>query len=70
MHELIGSIGIVWFLFGLVVVVLWALLPFAVFGVKNRLDRLISENKRTNKQLASILEAITHQAERDSGSAE
>jgi hypothetical protein len=55
MNELIGTIGIMWFLLGLAVVVLWLLLPFAVFGIKDRLDRLTEETKRTNKLLAELV---------------
>lgn len=46
-----GMVGLV-FLFGLVVLILWTLLPFAVFGVKARLDRLIE----INRQVKTLLE--------------
>lgn len=36
------------FLFAALLAILWILVPFAVFGVKGRLDRLIAEQRRTN----------------------
>jgi hypothetical protein len=41
MEYFFGSFGLVGVLFMLLVAALWALLPFAVFGIKNRLDRQI-----------------------------
>jgi len=31
--------------------ILWILLPFAVFGIKNRLDLLLAETKQVNAEL-------------------
>lgn len=33
----------------LVIAVLWIALPFAVFGIKNRLDAILVELKKTNR---------------------
>jgi hypothetical protein len=33
---------------GLVIAVLWIALPFAVFGIKKRLDAILAELKRMN----------------------
>ena len=41
-------------LFILFVAVLWVLLPFAVFGIKRRLDKIIVENERSNSLLRSM----------------
>lgn len=38
-----------------VLVVLWILLPFAVFGVKDRLTRLLAEARRTNALLEQLV---------------
>ena len=49
----VGS-GIVGLLFGflmLLLAVLWIALPFAVFGLKGRLDRLIKATEKTNEIL-------------------
>lgn len=43
------------YLFGIVLAVLWFLLPFAVFGVKDRLDTLIKVQKKTNTLLEQSL---------------
>ena len=46
-----GTFGIVIIIFLFVLFLLWFLLPFAVFGIKGRLDQLIEQNK----QLISLL---------------
>ncbi len=38
-----GVIGLIVILFLVVLAVLWCVLPFAVFGIKDRLDKLIKE---------------------------
>lgn len=52
--EAISSLGIIWVLFLVVLGILWFLLPFAIFGTKDRLRDLIEENRRTNQDLAAI----------------
>lgn len=49
---LTGTFGIVIVVFTIVLFLLWFLLPFAVFGIKGRLDQLIEQNK----QLISIFQ--------------
>jgi hypothetical protein len=47
-----GTLGLVVFLFLVVLGIFWLLcLPFAIFGTKSRLDRLVSEQRRTNELL-------------------
>jgi len=41
-----GTFGIVVVIFSFVLFLLWFLLPFAVFGIKGRLDQLIKQNKK------------------------
>ncbi|WP_296280294.1 hypothetical protein [Pseudoxanthomonas sp.] len=48
-----GSFGLLIMLFCAAVAILWIVLPFAVFGIKGRLDDLIAEQRRTNELLAS-----------------
>jgi hypothetical protein len=45
------------YLFAIVLLVLWCVLPFAVFGIKGRLDKLLEEQRRTNELLAQLLRA-------------
>lgn len=40
-------------IFGVITVILWFILPFAVFGIKDKMDELIAEQKRTNDLLRS-----------------
>lgn len=58
MSDLVGSIGLAWFLFGLIVLLLWILMPFAVFGIKDRLDKLRAETERTNVLLTQVVNAL------------
>lgn len=51
MFEFMSSLGVVGFLFGFLMVVLWTLLPFAVFGIKDRLDKQIELLTAINEQL-------------------
>lgn len=46
-------------LFGFVLAVLWALIPFAVFGIKPKVDTLIGEQRRTN----ALLEQLLHETQ-------
>lgn len=52
--EAISGLGVLWILFLLVLGILWFLLPFAIFGTKDRLRDLIEEQRRTNQELAAI----------------
>ena len=55
MSELLGSgfgVAIVLFLF--VLAILWFLLPFAIFGTKDKLGELIAESKKTNEQINAL----------------
>ena len=51
----LAAFGSIIFLFGLLLAVLWILVPFAIFGIKGRLDRLIAEQKRTNDLMEIVL---------------
>jgi hypothetical protein len=42
-----GAMVLMWLL-GIVIVVLWIILPFAVFGIKKRLDAILVELRRMN----------------------
>ncbi len=48
MDYFFGSFGMVGVLFIIIVGLLWALLPFAIFGIKDRLDKQI---ERQDKQI-------------------
>ena len=55
MSELMtGGVGLIVALFLLVLAVLWFLLPFAIFGTKDKLAEIIAESKRTNAELTRI----------------
>ena len=54
MMELVsGSLDLIIIIFAILIILLWILLPFAVFGTKDRLDKLIRLQEKT-------LEAIKH----------
>ncbi|MGN6280738.1 hypothetical protein [Frateuria sp.] len=49
-----GGLGLALFLFLFILAALWFLLPFAVFGIKDKLGALIEESKKSNAELARI----------------
>ena len=51
----LGSFTVIIVLFLIVLAILWFLLPFAIFGTKNKLDQLIHEAKKTNQELVILL---------------
>ena len=53
MGELAGVMVVFWLL-GLFVLVLWILLPFAVFGTKPKLDQILAEARQTNAYLKTL----------------
>ncbi len=59
MDEILGDPSIFIGLFLIVLAGLWLLLPFAVFGTKDKLNELIRETKRTNAELRKIREEIS-----------
>lgn len=51
-----GGVMLVVWIFLLILAVLWFLMPFAVFGSKDLLKKLIEEQRRTNKLLEEAAE--------------
>ena len=49
-----SSMGFIFVIFGLIIAVLWSLLPFAVFGIKQRLDRIIEELEKLNSKVNQL----------------
>ena len=52
MESFFASFGILGVLFFMLLVLLWTLLPFAVFGIKDRLDQQIALLQKIEKELA------------------
>ncbi|QWF70826.1 hypothetical protein KEF85_16160 [Methylomonas paludis] len=52
MEAFFASFGIVGVLFFFLLVLLWTLLPFAVFGIKDRLDQQIALLEKIEQSLA------------------
>lgn len=49
-HELLlGTSGLLFALFGLIVAILWILVPFAIFGIKGLLRDILRELRRANE---------------------
>ena len=55
LESFLGPFSLIVFLFAIVLGVLWFLLPFAVFGTKARLDRLIVELQAVNANLTKLI---------------
>lgn len=51
---LTSGFGLLLVLFLIILAILWFILPFAIFGIKNRLDLLIAETQVTNRLLTEI----------------
>jgi hypothetical protein len=49
------------YIFLLVLGILWFFLPFAVFGTKPKIDKLLEEAKRANELLAEIKDRLSKQ---------
>lgn len=49
-----GGFGLLLLLFLFVLAVLWFLLPFAIFGTKDKLAEIIAESRKANVELARI----------------
>lgn len=43
-----AGLGVLMWILGVVIAILWIALPFAVFGIKKRLDAILVELKRLN----------------------
>lgn len=59
MGEISDVVVVVVVLFLFVLAILWFLLPFAIFGTKDKLSELIAETKKTNEQLSDLRSEIT-----------
>ncbi|AZG34592.1 hypothetical protein [Shewanella psychromarinicola] len=51
---LVGGFGGFITLFLFVLAILWFILPFAIFGTKNKLDELIEQTRQTNTLLTAL----------------
>lgn len=54
MNSVLGSFGAIGVLVLILIAILWILLPFAVFGVKDLAKALIEEQRKTNRILGGI----------------
>jgi len=68
MGEFMGGFGIVVVLFLFVLALLWFLLPFAIFGTKDKLAELIAESKKTNAALERIASELSAARSNGTGS--
>lgn len=57
MTEYLGTtFGLFIFIFLVILGILWFVLPFAVFGIKSRMDKLIAETRATKAALRELIE--------------
>jgi fumarate reductase subunit D len=62
-----GTVMTVAMILGFLVLVLWLLLPFAVFGTKPRLERIEFELQHTNRLLERLVARLEREEPRASG---
>ena len=53
-----GTFGLIFIIFLVVAAVLWFLLPFAIFGIKTRLDTMIENSDKTIALIESLNQEI------------
>ncbi len=53
--EALGAFGGVLIIFAIIIGILWIILPFAVFGIKERLDRMITLLKQNNEIMNRLI---------------
>lgn len=58
-----ATLMLVLLVMGVVLVVVWVLLPFAIFGTKPRLDELIRRQSETNEHLRALRDAARKQSQ-------
>ena len=63
-----GSFGFIVAIFILVLLILWVLLPFAIFGLKARLSDIKTELQNTNQKLQLIANELHAHQSKASGS--
>jgi len=56
MAETFGSLYILLIIFLLILAILWFILPFAIFGIKPLLNKLLAELEETNRYLSKLVE--------------
>lgn len=52
---MMGAFGLLFLLLFFILVLIWIVLPFAVFGIKDLLREVIAEQKKTNELLKDAL---------------
>lgn len=60
MESTFAGLGVIGVLLLLFIAILWILLPFAVFGIKDLAKTLIAEQKKTNRILGAEPTSETH----------
>jgi predicted PurR-regulated permease PerM len=55
-----GWLGILILVFFVVLSILWIILPFAVFGANDKLDKLLFEAKSTNSLIQKLINELKH----------
>lgn len=53
-----GTLWVIAILVGLVILVLWIILPFAVFSARGLLQRILEEQRKTNQLLTTMIERM------------
>lgn len=57
MADTLAGSMVIFVIIGLIIALLWIVLPFAVFGIKDLMRKQISESKRTNELLERLVAA-------------
>jgi len=52
---MMGAFGIVFILLAFVLIAIWMVVPFSVFGIKDLIREAIEEQKKTNELLKNLI---------------
>lgn len=56
-----STVALVFYVFLFVMAVVWFFLPFAIFGIKDRLDKLLAKVDANTRAVESLARAIEQQ---------
>ena len=53
-----STFGMAVLLFGLILAILWCFLPFAIFGIKDKLSAILEESRNNTAHLKVVIEEL------------
>ena len=60
-----GPIGVMIIAFFVLMAIVWFFLPFSIFGIKDKLDRLIALNEENNRLLTILVDLTANEEDEE-----